>query len=302
MIITSYENPDLDGVACIVAYSEFLNSKGSNARSFITGVPHPEAEWALRQTKVKIPTLNSETDDEVVIVDVSTPVALSNFINIEKVIEVIDHRKISRAEEFPNAKKQIELVGAAATLIAEKFFYKKLKPRKSTAMLLYGAIASNTLNFKANVVTSRDLKMAKWLRTIGEISNDFTHDMFLAKSNFGKRSMKEVILADLSRSTKIGDKEIAIAQLEIIGVKNLFASRHQEIYDALVEIKKDLKADMIFLSAVDLESGFNGFVYTNEDEKNLIMSTLGAREEGNYLIRDGVILRKEIQPILAEFV
>jgi hypothetical protein len=41
---------------------------------------------------------------------------LSEKIQLEKVVEIIDHRKIHEADKFLNAKAKIELVGSAATL------------------------------------------------------------------------------------------------------------------------------------------------------------------------------------------
>lgn len=300
VIITSYKNPDLDGVGCLYAYSELLNKTGGEYFAQVSQTPHHEAQWVLDYLGVKIPSLSVTNEDNVILVDTSNPEAIDESINLENVVEIIDHRKFNSAREFPNAKTQIELVGAAATLIAEKFKKLKLTPSKESCFLLYGAIVSNTLNFKAGVTTQRDRDMAKWLIEKGNIPSDFAHQMLLAKSDLTRKPMKEVILSDLSRTLKTKTKEIAIAQLEIIGVEELFKNRFEEIVEALKDIKKELTADIIFLSAIDLEAGINGFVYTTEKEKEYLIKNLGAKEKDNYLVRPGVILRKEIMPILME--
>jgi nanoRNase/pAp phosphatase (c-di-AMP/oligoRNAs hydrolase) len=40
MMITAYENPDLDGVACAYAYSEFLNNNDKKYITALFGKPH----------------------------------------------------------------------------------------------------------------------------------------------------------------------------------------------------------------------------------------------------------------------
>jgi nanoRNase/pAp phosphatase (c-di-AMP/oligoRNAs hydrolase) len=58
---------------------------------------------------------------------------------------VIDHRKFHHADEFINAKQNIELVGSASTLIAEKFSQNSITPSREVAVCLYAAIVSNTI-------------------------------------------------------------------------------------------------------------------------------------------------------------
>ena len=72
-------------------------------------------------------------------------------------IEVVDHRAVNEADKFQNAKIQIEMVGSAATLIAEKFLHATTSTSPESAALLYSAIISNTINFQANVTTDRDI-------------------------------------------------------------------------------------------------------------------------------------------------
>ncbi len=45
ILITSYINPDIDGIACMIAYSEFLNKLGQNTICGILGVPQDEAKY-----------------------------------------------------------------------------------------------------------------------------------------------------------------------------------------------------------------------------------------------------------------
>lgn len=44
---------------------------------------------------------------------------------------------------------------------------------KESATLVYGAIISNTLNFKGSVTTDRDKIAAEWLNKVAKLPEDF---------------------------------------------------------------------------------------------------------------------------------
>ena len=44
---TSYVDPDLDGVACVIAYAELLNATGVTATACVMGQPTVEADPIL---------------------------------------------------------------------------------------------------------------------------------------------------------------------------------------------------------------------------------------------------------------
>lgn len=212
ILVTSYVNPDIDGLACMVAYSELLNKLGQNTVCDILGKPQDEAKYVLNRFHIPYP--QSIKDDakfkKIILVDTSNPNMLDGRIDPDKVIEVIDHRLLHAANEFKSAKIQIELVGAAATLVAEKFIQNKTICTKESALLLYSAIISNTLNFKASVTTDRDHKAAEWLNKIAGLPKIFPHELFLAKSDISGKKLKRRIIDDFATIEFQGKKrEIA---------------------------------------------------------------------------------------------
>ncbi|MCR4280072.1 MAG: hypothetical protein NUV82_01445, partial [Candidatus Komeilibacteria bacterium] len=149
---------------------------------------------------------------------------LEGNIAPEKVVEIIDHRKVHSAHEFPHAKVQIEPVGAAVTLIAEKFMQSKMEISKESATLMYAAIVSNTLNFKGTVTTDRDKTAADWLNRTAQLSAGFWKEMFMAKSDLAGSKLSERMKGDFAWFV-IGGRKIGIAQIEMIGVRKLLVER-----------------------------------------------------------------------------
>jgi manganese-dependent inorganic pyrophosphatase len=299
ILITPSKNPDLDGTACAFGYAEFLHKNGKNAVTAIFGSPHREAKFVLKKFNIhgfKDAEKIINEIEEIIIVDASDLRGLSDRIDPQKVIEVIDHRKINEAHEFPNAMVQIELVGSAATLIAEKFYNNKTTISKESAALLFSAIVSNTINFQANVTTKRDHKMADWLKTKFILPENYINEMFISKSRF-KKSLKEIFIDDFATFC-LGNYHLGIAQLEIINVDKFIQDNLGKIKEILEDLKNEKSLDLIFLTCIDLEKAFNKFVIIDKTTQRLIERALKVKFKAEIAQRDGILMRKEIVPLI----
>ena len=301
LLVTPYKDPDLDWTACAFGYAEFLHKNNKNAIAGVFWTPHRESQFV--QKKFNIPDfLNAENIinniDWIIIVDSSDLRSLSNQIHPEKVIEVIDHRKVHEAHNFPNAKVQIELVGSAATLIAEKFHKSKTAISQEAAAFLFSAIISNTINFQANVTTERDHNMADWLKTKFPLPENYIHEMFFDKSQFNK-TLKEIFLDDFA-TFHFNNHNLGIVQLEIVNVNNLVEKNLVEIKKILEEVKKERSVELIFLTCIDLEGAFNQIIVVDESTENLVKEALKVTFENGVTKRDGILMRKEIVPLIKE--
>lgn len=301
IIVTAYVNPDLDGFASAVAYAEYLQKTGKDAAAGIIGGPDIETKYILKRFNFDEPKYLNDTDDydKIILTDASELNGLLGKVDPVKVMEVIDHRRINQADKFPNAKFQIEFVGAAATLIAEKFMRNKIIISKSSAILLYGAIISNTLNFKAGVTTDRDRTAEKWLNTRAKLPTDFWKDLFRAKSDLSCSKLAERIENDFARF-EIGGNQVGIAQIEIIGVKKLLDERLNEIISTLDKIKREKNLDIIFQNTIELDEMKNYIIATDPETQNLLTRALTIKFTGSVAIRSELIMRKQIVPLLKE--
>jgi len=301
VLVTSYENPDLDGTACSVGYAEYLQKQGKDAVAGVFGSLHRETEFVLQAGNIPSPVSAEElinNNTEIILVDASDTTGIAKQINLQKVIEVIDHRKIHFASEFINAKIQIELVGSAATLIAEKYFDKDVAISKESALLLYAAIVSNTINFQATVTTDRDKKMAEWLKTKCEIPENFAHDMFVAKSRFIE-PLEAVFEHDFSL-IPLNDNKLGIVQLEIVEADNFIEQNMAEIQRILLRIREEKTLDMILLTIIDVEKATNDFIATDPITQQLMQRALDVIFIGDRSHREGILMRKQITPLLKE--
>lgn len=299
ILVTSYIDPDLDGTAGAVGYAEFLQKTGRDATPGTIGKLHEESLYVLDRFKIPYPEFIPSSDffDAIILVDASELIGLEGKIPPEKVIEIIDHRKINDADKFPNAKIQIELVGAAATLIAEKFMHNNISISRESATLIYAAILSNTLNFKSTTTTDRDRVAATWLNLTARLPENFWRELFLAKSNLSGSKLAQRIEGDFAWFI-VGDRRVGIAQIEIIGAQKLISERTQEIIEVLEKLKTAQNLDMIFQNTIDLEEGRNYIIANDETTQKLLEKILNVRFSGVVAERQDLVMRKQIVPLL----
>ncbi|MBI4435099.1 DHH family phosphoesterase [Candidatus Uhrbacteria bacterium] len=300
ILVTSYQDPDLDGTACSVAEAEFLVRQGEEAVAGLFGKLHREAQTVIRTFNFEWP-LNAmeviDQVDEIVLTDVSDLRGLAPQIDPQKVTVVIDHRKEYNPDDFPNADLQIELVGSAATLVTEHFMNEGIVPGKTAAYLLAGAIVSNTVNFQNKVTTSRDRLAYEWLQGQVEIPSDFVQTLFESKSTFTHENLFDEIEHDAAWFP-FGQEKIGIAQLEIVRAQEFLDEFGSQLTGILEKLHKQQKVDRGFLSIIDIDRGVDVFVCPDASLQDVLTRALGISWKGDRATTSGIMMRKEIVPIL----
>jgi inorganic pyrophosphatase/exopolyphosphatase len=299
-VIPLYLRPDLDAFACAISYSDFLNKKGKKAKVCLDGKINRETQFVLDYFGINR-TLSEMGNDlkssKIILVDVSSPEGISPLIDKNEVVEVIDHRRYNKTNAFPNAKIQVELVGSCATLIAEKYKSEDIEISKGNAGLLYSAIVSNTINFRNNVTTKRDIEMAGWLNSTLSLTEKYIKDMFAFKSRFFK-GLKEELEGEFSHYSDFG---FGIAQLEIVDAGIFVKNNLEEIKSSLETMKSERKLDFVCLSAIDVLDGYNVFICIDADTRKVLEKVLGVTFNKDIARREGIIMRKEIIPLLRDY-
>jgi len=300
IIITSYNSPDLDGIACIIAYSELLKNQGKEVIATYYGDLGLEVDFVKKFTNyfpVEKHEGNYGFDDQFILVDTADPDAIESTILPENVIEIFDHRQLVFLDKFVNSKNKIELIGSCATLISEEFQKKNLKPSVNTAIYLYSAIISNTINFKNSVTTQRDKDAVSWLEGFFALPNDYIKRMFGSKSSITTNNLYQVLNQDFAVKT-IGDKKIGIVQLEIVDLEVTIAKLNGELISVLNRFKKESNLDYIFFTGIDIYEGFNIFYTIDSESNELFSKALGIPKLKIGYKTDSIIMRKQIWPKL----
>ena len=303
ILITPKINPDLDGVACAYAYSKLLNKiySGNEYTAGIYGQAQNEALFLLDKFQINDVLSLNPVDisfDEFIIVDASDTKGMPAVIRPQDVIEIVDHRETNKAREiFHRAKLDIELVGAAATLIFEKFQEMKQDIDFDSALLLYGAIFSNTLNLKNNV-DNRDLTAVTTLEEILRIRisepKDIVDEMFQCKTKYIEENLEECIRSDF----KHFDDGLGVAQLEGFDMFKIITEHYSYIKGILDSVRNEFKLDKVFLTAADIRNGYNIFLAINNETAELLTDKMNIEFDVKGIAKsDRLYLRKQILPM-----
>lgn len=299
ILVTPKINPDLDGTSCALAYADFLNKKGRNAEAVIFGEPQSEVQYFVINYKIQIPTQpdgESSNWNEFVLVDASSMKGMPNAVDPNKVVEIIDHRTGEPEKEFPNAKIQNDLIGAAATIIVERFIEAKLKPQADHAKLLYGAIYHNTLNFIATNTSERDREAVKFLEIEFGLNENLIREMFDFATQQIEKDPSQALQDD---AKEFGEGYLIGAYQLIVWGSEVFKQK-KVIEETIDKLSKKFKVNWSFLNVVDLEAKKSTIYSPDNVGQDLLIKALGCNFENGWSELNNAWLRKQIMPKINE--
>ena len=291
IIVLPPEQSDLDGVACAVGYAELLRQTGTDAVPWYSEEPDGEAMFHIERAPdvTFASTQQVEESSHLVYVDACDLKLFPSKLDPENVREVIDHRfHGDPSEYFPNAKLDIEPVGAAATLVVERYKTESVIPSPESAAMLYGAIHSNTQCLKGSITDGRDVAAAKWLEEHSELQTEVVEQQFDAR----KQEILSDLLGSLTRERKVFGS-YAITQLEFMGAKEFF-HQNEEFFREEIEAL----TPRTVLNMVDLEAGCSLIYVHDLALRNDLATHLGTAFDNSIATIAPVILRKQLVQLL----
>ncbi len=297
-IVTSYDSPDLDGIACSIAYAELQNKLGYQCTALYFGDLGLEVEFLKNYSNffpVEKHTGSYDSNSEYILVDCSDPSELDPELPIDKIKIIFDHRQSSEIVKFFNAQKNIDLVGSCATLITEEFIKSKATPSTNSALYLYAAIVSNTINFKNKLTTQRDVQAASWLKEIAQPKEDFISQMFTAKSQVTPQNIYQILFQDFAIKT-FGTKKIGLAQIEVANIAQFSPDLLFALQAALAKLKQDNNLDYIFFNGVDILQGYSIFYTVDDESLKFFSQALNLPDLKPGFHYHEIIMRKQLWP------
>ena len=300
ILVTSYRDPDLDGAGCAVAYAEYLTATQKEAQVGLLGKLHDEVCFVIDRLALDYPAMieNADGFEQIALMDCSELAGLHGLIKPEKVVQIIDHRQIHEAHKFPHAQVQIELVGAAATLVAEKFMAANLPITRHSAILLQTAIISNTLNMKNSITTGRDKAAYAWLQQYSMLPEGFWREQFVAKSDLSGDKLRSRLDADFALFS-INGLSVGVFQLEVMHADVLVAERQAEVLAALDRRQRAQKLDYVMLSVIDIVDDYNLFVTADVNLQAVLAKATDCQfTQAAIARRSPALFRKKLMPLI----
>ena len=148
-----------------------------------------------------------------------------------EIVEILDHHHIGSVETRVPVTATFDPVGSTATLVIERFRQNGMEPSRSTAMMLLGAIHSDTVILNSPTTTDRDHAAVEYLgRVLALDAVEFGREMFESTSDVSHVSAEEIVSRD-AKEYDVEGGQVCIAQIETVG--DTLLERKDELVKAM---------------------------------------------------------------------
>lgn len=297
MIVVTAGNSyvDIDAFSGCIAYAELLRLLGHDARAVLQAPLNETISKTVRSWGSEfISKYKASSDDKFVIIDLSEAKYFDNCVDIDRVVEVIDHHL--GFEEYWQGrigdKANIEFIGAAATLVYERWKSagKQDEISQTNARLLVCGILDNTLNLKAQVTTGRDRQAYEELLKKANLPNNWPEKYFRECQDSIETNIRAALLNDSKIKSFPGFKQsIAIGQLVVWDAGELLATNQDAIKTTMQGQSRHWTVNLI-----SLRDGVSCFIAEDVELKAWLEKLLDVRFEDSVAKAGRMWLRKEI--------
>ena len=295
----TYTDPDALGSA--IAYAELLRLQGNDAYAVLPGPLNHAITDMVRALQPQFLTTPPAGEAAYVLVDISNPDWVEKFVDLDKVIAVLDHHHgfESYWKERIGNQAKIEMIGAAATLVWEAWVASghahRISP--SSANLLMIAIVSNSLNFKVAITSERDHAAFRELQKHGTLRAGWV-EQYLQEVESALANDLENLLPHDTKTETIPqlEKPVLISQIELYDGKR-FLDTYQE---RLLAFLRQQSTPYTFADLPSMGEECTYFVAENPRVQELLAQHFHVHFENSIARYPTIILRKMILKKLLE--
>ena len=292
ILVFGHKNPDTDTICSAIAYAELKGKLGKDVKAVRLGEVNEETKFVLDYFKVEKPELiESVSGKEIMLVDHNERTQTADGFEEAKVLELVDHHRISNFNVDEPLYVRMEPVGCTATIILKLFKENNLLPTPTTAGLMLSAIVSDTLLFKSPTCTECDVKAGKELAEIAGVNvEEYGLEMLKAGTALGGKSEAELINMDM-KIFEVDGSKIGVAQVNTVNEAELLERKEKLLVEINNIIKKEGLKFFIFAITNILSNDSTGIVAG--DGNAIIEKAFNEKIDNNLIALKGVVSRKK---------
>jgi manganese-dependent inorganic pyrophosphatase len=213
-----------------------------------------------------------------------------------EIVEILDHHHIGSIETRIPVTATFDPVGSTATLVIERFRQNGMEPSRATAVMLLGAILSDTIILNSATTTERDRAVVEYLERVLAIdAMELGREMFQATADVSEVSAEEIISRDAKQYQVRGGHTICIAQIEVVG--NALLERKDELLDAMRREREKRDLHLYALMVTDVLSKGTNLLVSGDTVG--VARAFGTHAEDSRIELPGIMSRKkEVAPKL----
>ncbi len=165
-------------------------------------------------------------------------------VETAEIVEILDHHHIGSIETKLPVTAIFDPVGSTSTLVIERFGQAGEEPEQATALMLLGAILSDTVLLTSPTTTDRDHRATAYLEDLLDLdAQEFGREMFERSSDVADVAASDLVTRDLKEYELDGGRTLSIAQIETVG--RAAFERSEELL-AAAEALRERRDDVLF--------------------------------------------------------
>lgn len=294
VLIFGHKNPDTDTI-CSAMVKEISNKKRGceKSKAVRLGNINKETQYALNYLGMEEPELIEKVEEgqEVILVDHNEFNQSVEGIEKAKILEVVDHHRISNFETSEPLYYTARPFGCTSTILFEEFKASGIKIEKTEAILMASAIISDTLLLKSPTTTDHDRKALEELGKIAGINiEEYGLEMLKAGTDLDDFSAEELINLDAKSLDKDGTKFV-IAQVNTVSIEDVL-KRQNELEEAMNNAIEEKGLSLFVLAITDILNS-NSEVIALGTKTDAVEKAFDKKLENNRAFLEGVVSRKK---------
>ena len=300
VLIFGHKNPDTDTI-CSAMVKEILNKKRGceKSKAVRLGNLNKETQYALKYLGLEEPELIEKVEEgqEVILVDHNEFNQSVEGIEKAKILEVVDHHRISNFETSEPLYYTARPFGCTSTILFEEFKASGIEIEKTEAILMASAIISDTLLLKSPTTTEHDRKALEELgKKAGINIEEYGLEMLKAGTDLDDFSAEELINLDAKSLDKDGTKFV-IAQVNTVSIEDVL-KRQNELEEAMNNAIAEKGLSLFVLAITDILNS-NSEIIALGTKTDAVEKAFDKKLENNRAFLEGVVSRKkQLLPVI----
>jgi manganese-dependent inorganic pyrophosphatase len=207
-----------------------------------------------------------------------------------EIVEILDHHHIGSIETRVPVRATFDPVGSTSTLVIERFRQNGMEPSRPAAILLLGAILSDTVILNSPTTTERDRAVIAYLEQVLALdATEFGREMFERTSDLTRVPAEEIVRRDVKDYDAGDGHTLRIAQVETVG--QTLRERGVELAEALDAVREREGHAVVALMVTDI-MGKATTLYASGD-RAVLERAFGRQRDGGPVELPGVMSRKK---------
>jgi manganese-dependent inorganic pyrophosphatase len=213
-----------------------------------------------------------------------------------EIVEILDHHHIGSIETRVPVTATFDPVGSTATLVVERFRQNGMEPTRQSAMMLLGAVLSDTVLLNSPTTTNRDRVVVDYLeRALDVDAQAFGREMFEASSDVSGVPAEKIVGQDAKEYQLADGETFSISQIEVVGEGLL--ERKEELRNELERLRSDQGYPFAALMVTDITAQGTELLVAG-DPKPLERVFDQAAEDGTLSLPGVMSRKKQVAPKL----